>query len=78
MAERVGFEPTDRYRSLDFESSTFDHSATSPKNLLILYASINFLQMNVLFLHTTPPLLINFVTIILLDSRIYPRAQARE
>jgi hypothetical protein len=45
---------------------------------LILYASINFLQMNVLFLHTTPPLLINFVTIILLDSRIYPRAQARE
>ena len=31
LAERVGFEPTDRKRSLDFESSTFDHSVTSPK-----------------------------------------------
>jgi hypothetical protein len=32
MAERVGFEPTVRYsRTPDFESGTFDHSATSPK-----------------------------------------------
>ena len=31
MAERVGFEPTVRYsRTPDFESGTFDHSATSP------------------------------------------------
>ncbi len=31
MAERVGFEPTERTRrSLDFESSPFDHSGTSP------------------------------------------------
>ncbi len=32
LAERVGFEPTVRgYRTPDFESGTFDHSATSPK-----------------------------------------------
>ena len=31
LAERVGFEPTVRdYRTPDFESGTFDHSATSP------------------------------------------------
>ena len=31
MAERVGFEPTVREnRTLDFESSSFDHSDTSP------------------------------------------------
>jgi hypothetical protein len=30
MAERVGFEPTVRERTLDFESSTFGLSATSP------------------------------------------------
>ncbi len=32
MAERVGFEPTVRvHRTLDFESSPFDHSGTSPR-----------------------------------------------
>jgi hypothetical protein len=31
LAERVGFEPTVREnRTPDFESGTFDHSATSP------------------------------------------------
>ena len=30
MAERVGFEPTVPCGTLDFESSTFDHSDTSP------------------------------------------------
>jgi hypothetical protein len=31
MAEREGFEPSVReYRTPDFESGTFDHSATSP------------------------------------------------
>ena len=30
LAERVGFEPTVPCGTLDFESSTFDHSDTSP------------------------------------------------
>ncbi len=30
LAERVGFEPTVRCRTIDFESITFDHSDTSP------------------------------------------------
>ena len=30
MADGVGFEPTVRCRTLDFESSTFDHSDTHP------------------------------------------------
>ena len=30
LAERVGFEPTVRCRTSDFESDTFDHSDTSP------------------------------------------------
>ncbi len=31
LAEREGFEPSVReYRTPDFESGTFDHSATSP------------------------------------------------
>lgn len=31
MAEREGFEPSKGYKPLpDFESGTFDHSATSP------------------------------------------------
>ena len=30
MAERVGFEPTVPCGTPDFESGTFDHSATSP------------------------------------------------
>ena len=34
LAERVGFEPTVRKnRTLDFESSSFDHSDTSPHSL---------------------------------------------
>ena len=36
LAERVGFEPTVRgYRTPDFESGTFDHSATSPGSIRI-------------------------------------------
>ena len=31
LAERVGFEPTVHCCTLDFESSTFDHSDTSPQ-----------------------------------------------
>ena len=30
LAEREGFEPSIPCGMLDFESSTFDHSATSP------------------------------------------------
>ena len=30
MAERVGFEPTDRCRSTVFETARFGHSRTSP------------------------------------------------
>ena len=30
IAERVGFEPTVRFRTHDFQSCTFDHSVTSP------------------------------------------------
>ena len=33
LAERVGFEPTVRCRTIDFESNTFDHSDTSPKSI---------------------------------------------
>jgi hypothetical protein len=36
LAERVGFEPTVPCGTLDFESSTFDHSATAPE----LFASV--------------------------------------
>src|SRR3546814_21949 len=36
LAERVGFEPTVRgYRTPDFESGTFDHSATSPVSVFL-------------------------------------------
>ena len=31
LAERVGFEPTVPCGTPDFESGTFDHSATSPQ-----------------------------------------------
>ena len=31
LAERVGFEPTVPCSTPDFESGTFDHSATSPQ-----------------------------------------------
>ena len=34
MAERVGFEPTVPYGTLDFESSTFDLSDTSPQSII--------------------------------------------
>ena len=30
LEEREGFEPSVRFRTPDFESGTFDHSATSP------------------------------------------------
>ena len=40
MAERVGFEPTVHCCTLDFESSTFDHSDTSPQRYL---ASVSYL-----------------------------------
>ena len=30
LAERVGFEPTNRFRLLVFKTSAFDRSATSP------------------------------------------------
>ncbi len=33
MAERAGFEPAVPCGTPDFESGTFDHSATSPRNL---------------------------------------------
>ena len=37
LAERVGFEPTVRFhRTPDFESGTFDHSATSPRKPAML------------------------------------------
>lgn len=36
--ERVGFEPTEAFASLDFKSSAFDHSATSPE-VLISYSN---------------------------------------
>src|SRR5574343_789893 len=32
LAERVGFEPTVPCSTPDFESGTFDHSATSPRD----------------------------------------------
>jgi hypothetical protein len=36
LAERVGFEPTVRQRrTLDFESSAFDHSATFPASVVL-------------------------------------------
>ncbi len=41
LAERVGFEPTVREnRTPDFESGTFDHSATSPLEVAILALTI--------------------------------------
>ena len=41
MAEREGFEPSERYkRSLPFQGSAIDHSAISPK--LALYPKFYF------------------------------------
>jgi hypothetical protein len=41
MAERVGFEPTVRQRrTLDFESSAFDHSATFPDSVVLQYRKL--------------------------------------
>ena len=46
MADGVGFEPTVRCRTLDFESSTFDHSDTHPymnfKNITYYIIKHNF------------------------------------
>jgi hypothetical protein len=39
--ERVGFEPTVLLSTLDFKSSAFDHSATSPLYGLIIIAENN-------------------------------------
>ena len=39
MAERAGFEPAVPYGTPDFESGTFDHSATSPQNIFLEYHS---------------------------------------
>ena len=33
LAERVGFEPTERFRSAVFKTAAIDHSATSPQGL---------------------------------------------
>lgn len=41
LAERVGFEPTVREtRTLDFESSAFDHSATFPDSVSYLHRAV--------------------------------------
>ena len=37
LAEREGFEPPVPCGTPDFESGTFDHSATSPKSMVILF-----------------------------------------
>jgi hypothetical protein len=48
LAERVGFEPTVREnRTPDFESGTFDHSATSPLEVAILALTMTFIGMGV-------------------------------
>ena len=39
VAERVGFEPTVPFSTPDFESGTFDHSATSPSRRIIAVRS---------------------------------------
>lgn len=45
LAERVGFEPTEAgYASLDFESSPFGHSGTSPENAARVYRLIDVAQ----------------------------------
>jgi hypothetical protein len=42
-AERVGFEPTERLgRSLDFESSPFDHSGIFPSAKVSLFSSLSY------------------------------------
>ena len=48
MADGVGFEPTVRCRTLDFESSTFDHSDTHPTGLFkdIYYYSTKYNRNN--------------------------------
>ena len=40
MAERAGFEPAVPCGTPDFESGTFDHSATSPRMSLIMQISV--------------------------------------
>ena len=39
LAERVGFEPTVPCGTPDFESGTFDHSATSPVNRVVILSA---------------------------------------
>ena len=39
LAERVGFEPTVPCGTPDFESGTFDHSATSPVNRAVILSA---------------------------------------
>ena len=39
MAEREGFEPPDRRRSTVFKTAAFDHSATSPKSIVLGYST---------------------------------------
>ena len=41
VAERVGFEPTNAFWTLlEFQSSAFDHSATSPDGLRSVHARV--------------------------------------
>ena len=44
LAERVGFEPTVPCGTLDFESSTFGHSATAPEGLHRLGEGLNSIR----------------------------------
>ncbi len=55
LAERKGFEPLDAFTSLVFETSSFDHSDTSPLALIISLQHI-FSKLNILILFS----LINF------------------
>ena len=54
MAEREGFEPSERYqRSLPFQDSAIDHSAISPRSKIILefftYVLVGLLQYHPFF-----------------------------
>jgi hypothetical protein len=41
VAERVGFEPTNAFWTLlEFQSSAFDHSATSPDGVRSVHARV--------------------------------------
>ena len=47
MAERAGFEPAVPCGTPDFESGTFDHSATSPNQKTIFRIYLNIWQTNI-------------------------------